>query len=398
VYCPQCKSDFPSGSHCPFDGAALVEACATQLLPHDPSSDPLVGKVLDAKYQLISRLGSGSMAVVYRAQELGTGRSLAIKLLKLGKEAELVERFRREAALVSRLTSPNTVRVFDQGALNGAPWIAMELLDGSPLDVLLERGPLDARATLDILRQLCDSLEEAHALGVIHRDVKPANVFLHRGGGPAPIVKLLDFGIAKANSGAASQIFGRAITVMGAVMGTPTYLSPEQAADGPVDARADIYALGAVAYHCLAGRPPFVGPPGEVLAAQVSKPAPEFHQLPNPVVVPPAVADLVRSMLRKRPDERPATVAALRAEIDRARWLLDHPEASAPPKPEPARSLGRSVLAGAVAFGVVLALGGGLISAAERRAERARSQRLAARVPTGFVEVPLRAPTADLEP
>lgn len=326
-FCPTCRTEFDTGTRCPFDGAALEERAG--------SVDPFAGRVLDARYRIERRIGEGASAVVFLARDLKNDRDVAIKLLRPTQDADLVARFRREAQVVSRLSSPNNVEIVGFGQHGDTPYIAMEYLQGKGLDALLaEEGALDATRTALVLREVCRALEEAHALGMIHRDLKPANIFLaraherehgHERG--REVVKVLDFGIAKIAapqaSGAAAMglFFAQKLTAMGAVMGTPIYMSPEQARDQELDGRSDLYALGVVAYHCLAGHPPFEGAPGQVIFEHTSK-------LPPPLVVKssgskggsaidPALTDLVMKMLEKDPADRPASATELRVALDR---------------------------------------------------------------------------------
>ncbi len=211
------------------------------------------------QYALEDKLGAGGMGTVYKARHAMLRRPTAVKLLDLDKISETaLARFEREVQLTSGLSHPNTVAIFDYGRTDdGIFYYAMEYLEGLNLDDLVKKyGPLGEARTLHILRQLCGSLAEAHAAGLVHRDIKPANIFLTRRGGLCDFVKVLDFGLVKARDG----VDQAGVTSPNALMGTPLYLSPEGVtAPDEVDARADVYAVGAVAYFLLTGTPVFDG-------------------------------------------------------------------------------------------------------------------------------------------
>jgi len=199
------------------------------------------------KYPVLRILGHGSFGTVYEASDPSLGRRLAIKALlpELAREPEVRERFRREVEVVGGLHHPNIVRVFDSGEEAGRPWLAMEFVEGSDLAALLHAGPPPVEWAIDILRQLCEGLGYAHRLGVVHRDVKPQNVRLT----PAGDVKIVDFGIAR--------VPGSSLTARGVALGSVQYLAPEQIVGGEVDGRADIFAVGVLAFQMLSGHRPF---------------------------------------------------------------------------------------------------------------------------------------------
>ena len=312
----------------------------------DPRQDPMLGEVLDGRYAITEEVGKGAMATVYKAQLLGRDDIVAVKVLNGGAQEEARVRFQREAELMQSLRSLNTVRVHGFGEISDRPYMVMELLEGDTLEELLERrGRLDAGLTLQLMWQVCHSLEEAHSAGAVHRDIKPANIFVVQERG-REVVKVLDFGIAKITRRTGGRRV-RAITEVGSVMGTPTYLSPEQAANAPVAPQTDFYSLGAVAFHCLAGRPPFLGPPSEVIHGHESKPPPSFATLPEPVEVPRQVESLVMRLLAKRPERRPANAAALRFQIEEILHELTRPEAEG--------RRGSSAMLAAVAVAVIVA-------------------------------------------
>ena len=209
------------------------------------------------QYRLVRRLGSGAMGEVYLAEHALLRRPCAVKLIRPapGDDEKRVARFEREVQATAALTHPNAVQVYDYGrAEDGTFYYAMEYLPGLDLDQLVERhGPLPPGRAIHLLRQVCGALREAHATGLIHRDVKPGNVIVCERGGRPDVVKLLDFGLVRAG-----EPDGEKLTRDGAVAGTPAYMSPEQAECAELDGRSDLYSLGATAYFLLTGRPPFV--------------------------------------------------------------------------------------------------------------------------------------------
>lgn len=236
----------------------------------DPG-DKLLGTTLVGRYRIEAPIGAGAMGAVYRAQQVGLRRPVALKVLKKQAEAgsDVIARFEREAKALSALTHPNTVRVYDFGtAHDGLLFLAMELLEGELATTrLAERGPVPATEAIEIVQQVLRSIGEAHGKGIIHRDIKPDNIFLARvRGEPAAIVKVLDFGIAKSVSG--EHKLDQFETLDGSVFGTPRYMSPEQAQGKALDHRSDLYAVGIVLYELLVGAPPFVDKDAVVVMAK----------------------------------------------------------------------------------------------------------------------------------
>lgn len=263
-------------------------------------------------YSLVRLLGRGGMGEVHLAQHRLLKRPCAIKLIhpRLSSDPESVARFTREVQAVTALTHLNTVRVYDYGRTDdGAFYYVMEYLQGPTLDALVrQEGPLAAGRAVRLLRQVCGALAEAHAAGLVHRDLKPANILVATLGGQTDVAKLLDFGLVK-DLGAEEGL-----TRTGTVMGTPAYLCPEQAGGEPVDARGDVYSLGAVAFYALTGRPPFEGgSAGKLLAAHLTQPAPRADEVwPS---VPADVADVVARCLAKQPGERYQSVRELESAL-----------------------------------------------------------------------------------
>ncbi|MBL8922732.1 MAG: protein kinase [Myxococcaceae bacterium] len=213
------------------------------------------GDVIGGRFQVEAHIGEGGMGEVYRATHVYLKRTVALKVLhrRLVSNQDAWARFQREAELVSQLEGPNIVRTFDFGRLDdGQPFLSMEFVEGETLDKMLDRGPLEVKDAATVLAQVCEGLAEAHALGIVHRDLKPPNIMMGRRRDGRVIAKILDFGIARL--AAAGQ---EKLTATGAVIGTPSYLAPEQAQGGDIDARTDLYSLGCVAYELLTGRVPF---------------------------------------------------------------------------------------------------------------------------------------------
>jgi serine/threonine-protein kinase len=263
-------------------------------------------------YQIGDLIGRGGMGEVYKATHRMLARAAAIKLIspallaaRTGEQAEIaITRFHREAAAVATLRSPHTVDLYDFGSTeDGTLYFAMELLDGMDLETLVRRtGPLPASRVVHVLRQVCDSLEEAHAIGLVHRDIKPANIHLGRVGLRHDFVKVLDFGLVT-SSGAASQV-DQLATAAGTVPGTPAYMPPEVGFGATVDGRGDIYALGCVTYFLLTGHLVFEAesPIQSLLRRMHDDPVPPSQR--TRLVVPPDVDALVLSCLARRPADR----------------------------------------------------------------------------------------------
>jgi serine/threonine-protein kinase len=254
------------------------------------------------QYQLKERLGAGGMGEVYLAEHRLLKRPCAVKLIhpERAGDAAALRRFEREVRATAQLTHPNTVEIYDYGhAEDGTFYYVMEYLPGLDLDDLVTRyGPVPPARAVHFLRQLCGALQEAHAAGLVHRDIKPGNVLVCRHGGRHDVAKLLDFGLVQA-TGARGDDPSR-LTAKGTVVGTPAYMAPEQARGAEAaDARSDLYSLGALGYFLLAGRPPFQGGTTlEVMLAHVQEPVPPLANAP---------ADLeaaLRRCLAKAPADR----------------------------------------------------------------------------------------------
>ena len=258
------------------------------------------------KYRIDGVLGSGAMGVVYKAYDADIARIVALKtirheLLDGMQEADIVARFRNEAQASGRLVHPNIVAVYDFGTYNNTTYIAMEYVDGTPLNAFLVKDvPMDLAASITCITQLLRALDYAHARGVVHRDIKPANILIT---GDAQ-VKITDFGIAKIESSTLTQV--------GAVIGTPSYMSPEQFKGEPVDGRSDLFAVGIVLYQMLTGVRPFSGPASTVMHQIIHEnpPRPSERQ---PALHPAFDAVLARAMAKRVEDRYPSAQAFLDA-------------------------------------------------------------------------------------
>jgi serine/threonine-protein kinase len=268
------------------------------------------GDVIDGKYQIEAELGRGGMGQVLAATHVALGGAVAIKVLKREalKVPELPRRFLREARAAHRLRNEHVVRVMDVGQLpTGEPYMVMEMLRGVDLSTMLEAGPVPPGAAVEYIAQACEGLAEAHGLGMIHRDIKPANLFVTKRANGAPLVKLLDFGIATAAIDDVDPNLTSTLTVMG----SPSYMSPEQLrAARDVDARSDIWSLGVTLYELISGEQPFDGPTLTALTLQIAS---EPH---TPLRgVPPELAAIVDRCLAKDREHRFASVAELAAAL-----------------------------------------------------------------------------------
>jgi eukaryotic-like serine/threonine-protein kinase len=299
---------------------------------------------LDNKYQIEQLLGKGGMGAVYRATHLGTKRTVAVKVIhpQLSSHDQFVARFRREAEAAGRLRHPNVVDVTDFGVAhtgNGpVAYLVMEYLDGCTLaEIVSEEGALPIPWVIDILEQVCAAVEEAHRAGIIHRDLKPDNIWLEPNGRGGYTVKVLDFGLVKLGNQdeisrgsapinadlsefseeSATLIKSDSLTAVGSVMGTPSYMSPEQCRGEHLDTRSDIYSLGVVAYRLLTGETPFTGSPQDVIELHKTAAPPPIREKNRKL--PRKMARIVMSALAKDPAERPQSAAGFAAAM-RASW------------------------------------------------------------------------------
>jgi len=286
--CPTCGTEYPlSERFCPRDGSALRSAV---------QSEDLLGQIVADRYHILKKLGEGGMGTVYLAEHVKMGRKSALKVMNPGMntDPDAIARFNREASNASRLSHPNICGIYDFGETSdGMIYLAMEFIEGSSLTSLIEKaGQLPAPRAASIVHQTADALQVAHDAGIVHRDLKPDNIMVTKNRDGSDLVKVVDFGIAKASSSDAQKV-----TKTGMVVGTPEYMSPEQLAGDKLDGRSDLYSLGLVAFNCLTGGLPF--------AAETAQEAMIMRLTDHP---------------RKLADVRPDIVwpEALQATLDRA--------------------------------------------------------------------------------
>ncbi|MBS2012591.1 MAG: protein kinase [Deltaproteobacteria bacterium] len=313
MICPSCGRDVPG-----LEDAAFCSRCGAKLPALSPA-DPHVGTVIAGRYRIVGVLGEGGMGTVYAAEQaLGTEtRRVAVKILPKGSQGspDAVERFRRECGTASKLLHPNAVAIHDFGTTAaGELFIVMELVEGRPLAALVTPGGVAPARVLALFDPISSVVDEAHALGIVHRDLKPENILVAVDRRGREIVKVLDFGIAlpaRSAGGAAARL-----TAAGAILGTPPYMAPEQFGGSDVDARADVYALGVIAYELLAGRTPFEATELIDWARQhMSVPPPPLPDTAGGVAIPPAMRTAILRALEKRSGDRPASARAFYDEL-----------------------------------------------------------------------------------
>jgi eukaryotic-like serine/threonine-protein kinase len=309
------------------------------------------GSILAGKYRVDALLASGGMGIVAAGEHVALGQRVAIKFLRGTATPEAVARFMREAKACGRIQSDHIARVFDVDTIaDGMPFMVMEHLSGTDLSVLLkERGRLPAAVAVDYVLQACEALAEAHREGIVHRDLKPANLFLTQRADGSPLVKVLDFGISKFRSRSEAPGTSDDLTTTNSMMGSPSYMSPEQLRSArDVDARADVWALGAVLYKLVAGRNPFSAPTTPDLCIQIlTEPVPPIDDVDLPEGFRAVVAwCLEKDVARRCPNVaelavalRPYAEPSSLASIERVVRTLDLPVAPVvrpPPRSAPA--------------------------------------------------------------
>ena len=306
--CPTCGTKYPADFVvCPRD--------ATTLRSTSQPSDPWIGRVLADTYQIVKQLGEGGMGRIFEARHLRIpDRLVAVKVLgeEFVREPEIVARFEREVESISRVTHPHVIEIYDAGkTAEGVHFLVTELLSGEDLGARLARTqkPLTTELAISIARQTCKALTAAHARSVIHRDVKPENIFITEVDGQ-PFVKVLDFGISKITKSKDAKL-----TRTGAVLGTPAYMAPEQARGGEIDARTDVYGVGATLYTALAAQSPYDGEdPAAALTKLISTEEPPRIRSVASGVAPELELVVQRAMAKDQRD-RYATAADLDAAL-----------------------------------------------------------------------------------
>jgi len=313
-----------TGRFCPACGAVLVEdvpheVAATSEPSPPPGSASLIGRSFDG-FTIEAEIGGGAFGTVFRGCQSGLDRPVAIKVptREIAADPVMARRFAREARSAARITHPGVVAIYAVGELDdGRPYLAMQLIDGEPLDRILADGPIPAVRALKIARNVASALSETHAADVVHRDLKPSNIMWRRDRNGDDRITLVDFGIAIANPGNAEAT---RLTAHG-VIGTPHYMSPEQAHGEIADHRADLYALGCIIFELVTGKPPFDGSGFEVLLAHLGRPSPAPSEVNEEV---PGIVDrLVVHLMAKRPDDRPQTADEVVTLIDEALAQLE---------------------------------------------------------------------------
>jgi hypothetical protein len=317
--CPVCGKEYPDTTKfCPVDGSTLRAK--------SPTAD-LVGQVVADRYAIIRKLGEGGMGAVYLGEHVKMGRKSAIKVMNPGMSADpdAISRFNREAANASRISHPNVCQIYDFGeTMEGVIYLAMEFIEGASLTDIIEReGALPPPRAARILRQAADALAAAHDLGIVHRDLKPDNIMIVQGKDGSDVVKVVDFGIAKAVAGDEA---GQKVTKTGLVVGTPEYMSPEQLAGDKLDGRSDIYSLGLVFYRMLTGVLPFQADSAQEMMIKrlTDAPMPLASARPD-IAYPPELQGVLDKALARSPADRYANAAQLGRDAEAAVGALALP-------------------------------------------------------------------------
>jgi hypothetical protein len=305
--CVVCHTSYPGTERfCPLDGGAIVEDTPGE-------TGTRVGQTIDGRYLVRRLIGRGGMGEVYQADHVGLDKQVAIKFVTSDNtNPNALARFRREARVASKIVHEHVVQIFDVGSDRGVDYIAMEYLEGRDLkQALAEEGALSVARGVSIARQMLAGLAAIHDADILHRDIKPANVLLTKRGEDTDFVKIMDFGISRAAKGTED---GLTLTGTGNVIGTPDYIAPEVLRAGPIDHRADLYAVGITLHAMLAGKPPFVATAFErIVAMHLSEPPPRLQG------VPAHVADAVIKSLAKEPGDRFADARAFAKALEAPR-------------------------------------------------------------------------------
>jgi serine/threonine-protein kinase len=305
-FCPECLVRYPAEFRvCPKDASELLDADAGD-------DDEFIGRTLSETYAILRAVGEGGMGRVYEARHTRIGKRFALKLLhpEYARQPEVLSRFQREAESAASIVSPHVGDVYDIGKTqDGRPYIVAEFLDGRELaEFLAERGRLDVGPSVRICRQICKGLAAAHAKGIVHRDMKPENVFL-TGDLSSPTVKVIDFGISKV-----AETGGQSLTKTGMIMGTPSYMAPEQARGERVDHRVDIYAVGAILYQLVTGKRPFDrnDPTATITAVLLEEPERPCDLNPS---LPTGIEVIIQRAMAKNAADRYPSMEELEADL-----------------------------------------------------------------------------------
>ena len=327
-HCPRCHARYDDlSTTCPADGATL-----------EAPPDPMVGRTLASRYKLLRRVGAGGMGQVYRARHVILRHDVALKLLspELTRDPVMRERFVREAQATNLLKHPNIVDIWDVAEEGNRVFLVMEFLEGESLAQRMQSGPMGVRESVEIAIPVCHALGRAHALGVVHRDVKPENVFLARDPAGALRVKVLDFGIVHMRSEVR-------LTMPGEVFGTPEYLASELARGEPCGPASDLYALGVMLFEMVTGALPFNGTVNDLIRQHAHAAPPSMRsRLPS---VPAALDALALSLMQKSPADRPASATEV---LDALAAILEQESATLAPAGAAARAYGERGGAGEI--------------------------------------------------
>ena len=309
--CPVCSTEYADDvKFCPSDGQTLRSAAPG-------GASDLVGQVIADRYHVTKKLGEGGMGQVYLAEHVKMGRRSAIKVMNpsMVHDPDAVARFNREASNASRITHPNVCAIYDFGETSdGLIYLAMEFIEGEPLTDLLEReGALPVPRAVTIFLQVAEALQAAHDLRIVHRDLKPDNVMLTRRKDGADVVKVVDFGIAKAVGGDQA---GQKVTKTGLVVGTPEFMSPEQLSGDTLDGRSDLYSLALVFYRMLSGKLPFEATSvQETMIKRLTDEPTKLAKARPDLTFPPGLQPVLDTALARSPVERYQTVAKFAADV-----------------------------------------------------------------------------------
>ena len=328
--CPQCQIKYPDVlEFCPRDGTQLPSTSA----PKEVEADPLLGTTIDGRYAIEARLGEGGMGVVYKGRHVLIDKSVAIKILRkeAAQDTASVQRFIQDAKSASKIGHSNIVDITDFGVLpDGHAYFVMEFLQGQTLAQAIAEGPLEAVRVCNIAAQMARGLHAAHQKGIVHRDLKPENIFLLEREGQKDFVKIVDFGIAKVGS-------GQKLTQVGMVLGTPEYMSPEQATGQETDHRVDQYATACIMYEMLTGKVPFLGDrPAQTLTKHVFEAVIPPRKAKPELKIPASLESVVLRAMAKKPEARfpsmkdlEQSLSQVEQEMKSGRIVIDDPSLSA---------------------------------------------------------------------